>query len=247
MATTVEVVEITDRLHLIKPAFGQAYVWQDGSRLTLVDTGTPGSEEAIATAFAMLGFRRTDLVRIVITHGHEDHAGSAAALRAWGDPEVLAHHADVPVVEGRRQRANPTLTPREQPLFEQVMSNMPPLPPCRVDTALDDGDLMDFGGRAEVLHTPGHTDGSIAVWLPAQSTLFTGDIVANGTSGLLLGPFNTHRPRARESLVRLSATRARTVCFGHGDPLHGDSGAETWMQLGERCRAGMDAVPDPLG
>jgi glyoxylase-like metal-dependent hydrolase (beta-lactamase superfamily II) len=110
-----------------------------------------------------------------------------------------------------------------------------------------DGDTIDFGGGANVIATPGHTDGSIAIWVPRHRVLFTGDIVANGSSGLLLGPFNTDRAQARKSVVRLTQTPAAVVGFGHGDPLVDDAGATAWRQLGLRCQAGPGAVPDPLG
>lgn len=84
----MEIVELRPRLHLIKPSFGQVHAWQDGSQLTMVDTGIPGSEGDLSAAFAELGYQRGDLRRVIITHGHEDHAGAAAAVRAWGDVEV---------------------------------------------------------------------------------------------------------------------------------------------------------------
>ena len=105
---------------------------------------------------------------------------------------------------------------------------------------------MRNGGGAYVIATPGHTDGSIAVWLATTGVLFTGDTVANGTSGLMLGPFNTDRAQARKSVVRLAQAPARTVCFAHGDPLTGETGATAWRRLGQHCRAGPHSVPDPL-
>jgi glyoxylase-like metal-dependent hydrolase (beta-lactamase superfamily II) len=242
-----EVVELTPRLHLIKPRFGQVYLWRDGSQLTMVDTGISGSQDDLAAAFAELGYRRSDLQRVVITHGHEDHAGSAAAVRGWGDVQLLAHRYDAPIIRGMRSRAAPSLTPAERPVFDQVASMVPALPPCAVDSELAHGDTIDFGDGAQVIATPGHTDGSISIWLSAHRVLFTGDIVANGSSGLMLGPFNTDRVQARESVVRLSRVPAGVVCFGHGDPLAGDVGATAWRELGLRCQQGPDAVPDPLG
>jgi glyoxylase-like metal-dependent hydrolase (beta-lactamase superfamily II) len=237
----MEIVALRPELHLIKPVFGQVYLWRDGSELTMVDTGVPGSGADLAAAFAELGYRRSDLRRVVITHGHEDHTGAAAEVRGWGDAEVLAHRLDAPVVRGERSRAEPVLTERERALFEGLLP-IAAVPPCPVDTELADGDTIDFGGGAEVIGTPGHTDGSIAIRLPAHGVLFTGDIAANSPDGLLLGPFNTDRALARGSFARLAGIPAEVICFGHGDPL---TEPAAWTELGERCRAG--DVPDPLG
>lgn len=238
----MEIVELRAELHLIIPAFGQAYLWRDGSELTLVDTGVPGSAPDLAAAFAELGYHRADLRRVVLTHWHEDHSGSAAAVRAWGDVEVLAHQLDAPVLRGERQGVPPVLTEQEKPLFERVASGMPPAPPVVVDTELTDDDTIDFGGGARVIGTPGHTDGSIAIHLPTNDVLFTGDIAAHGEDGLLLGPFNTDRARAKESFARLATVPAQVICFGHGEPLSGPDGAAVWYELGES-----GAIPDPLG
>src|SRR3954470_24076622 len=246
----MEILSLGPRLHLVRPAFGQAYLWRDDDGVTLVDTGIPGSEPAFAAAFDELGLARADLRRIVITHGHEDHTGSAAALRAWGGDggvDVYVHRADAAIVRGLRRRAEPTLTAAEAPIYAQVTADTPAGPPCPVDVELGDGDTIDFGGGARVIATPGHTDGSIAVAIPEHGVLFTGDLVANSDGGLLLGPFNTDRGLARVSFAALSQVPATTVGFGHGDPLTGPEGAATGRGLGERCAAGPDAVPDPLG
>jgi glyoxylase-like metal-dependent hydrolase (beta-lactamase superfamily II) len=242
----MEIVPLLPELHLIRPAFGQAYLWRDEDGLTLVDTGIPGSEADIAAAFVELGVRRADLLRIVVTHGHEDHVGAAAALRTWGDVEVLAHRADAAVVRGERRRAEPVLTAAERPIYEQVSAAIPTPPPCPVDTELGDGDTIAFGGGARIVATPGHTPGSVAVYLPEHEVLFTGDLVANGTAGLMLGPFNTDRAQAMASFAALTRLTARTLCFGHGDPLSGPA-ADAWEQLGRRCAANPEDVPDPLG
>ncbi|MEU6641726.1 MBL fold metallo-hydrolase [Saccharomonospora sp. NPDC046836] len=243
----MDIVPLRAELQLIRTTIGQAYLWQDGSQLTLVDTCTPGSADELAAAFAELGFRRADLRRVVLTHCHADHAGSAADVRGWGDVEVMAHRMDAPVVRGERAQAEPVFTEHEMPLYQQVAAGLPDAPPCPVDTELSDGGPIDFGGGAQVIHTPGHTDGSIAIRLPAHGVLFTGDLIANSPNGLLLGPFNTDRALARESFARLTQVPADVVCFGHGDPLTGSAGASAWRSLGQRCRAGADAVPDPLG
>jgi glyoxylase-like metal-dependent hydrolase (beta-lactamase superfamily II) len=96
-------------------------------------------------------------------------------------------------------------------------------PPVPVASELVDGDVLDFGGGAEVLAVPGHTEGSIAIHLPRHGVLFTGDTIANvGT--VMLGTFNQDRARTVASFRRLSALDVETACFGHGEPITSGAG-----------------------
>jgi glyoxylase-like metal-dependent hydrolase (beta-lactamase superfamily II) len=208
-------------LHLIRLQFGQVYLWNDDGELTLVDTGLPGAAGEIAQAIGELGFSRSALRRVVLTHFHNDHSGSAAELTAWGDVEVLAGAADAPIIRGDVPGPPPVLTEEEKPLYDAIVvrPKLPPAPPCRVDRELREGDRVEFGGGARVLSIPGHTDGSIALYTEEQGVLFTGDTVANPSGQPILGVFNLDREQTIASMRRLASLDASVVCFGHGDPL----------------------------
>jgi len=90
---------------------------------------------------------------------------------------------------------------------------------------LHEGDVLDFGGGAEVLSVPGHTDGSIAIYLPRHGVLFTGDTVAN-VETVMLGVFNQDRAQTVASFKRLAALDVATACFGHGEPIASGAGAQ---------------------
>jgi len=78
--------------------------------------------------------------------------------------------------------------------------------------------VLDFGGGAEILAIPGHTDGSIAIHLPSRGVLFTGDTIANvGT--VMLGTFNQDRAQTVAAFQRLAELDVETACFGHGEPI----------------------------
>jgi glyoxylase-like metal-dependent hydrolase (beta-lactamase superfamily II) len=224
----METRALTPQLTLLRFTVGQAYVWRDGDELTLVDTGPAGSGPDIAAVLAPLGRLR----RIVLTHFHDDHAGSAAELATDG-VQVLAHRADAPVIRGERPGPAPAFTPAERELHARVAAGLPAAPPARVDVELDEDDRLDVGGGATVLSVPGHTDGSIALHLPVDGVLFTGDLIAEWNGDVIPGPFNVDCETAALSTRRLAAlSDVDIACFGHGEPLLGRAGDRLRPLLG---------------
>ncbi|QYC44590.1 putative metallo-hydrolase YflN [Nonomuraea coxensis DSM 45129] len=216
----MKIERIRPELHLLLPEFGQMYLWADEDGLTLVDTGIATSGAAVAAALRELGFRTEDVRRVVLTHFHEDHAGGAAEIAGWGDVTVLAHRLEAPVIRGERPAPPPRFTDQERVLHQELGAHLlPPAPACRVDRELEDGDVIGFGGGARVIHTPGHTDGSIAVHLPEQGVLFTGDTVAHVDGQVMPGVFNLDRDEMLRSFRRLAGVDARLACVGHGAPV----------------------------
>ena len=216
-------------LHMFQFGPGQAYLWQDRESLTLIDAGPPGHGAAIAVALGTLGLRPGDLDRIILTHFHADHAGSAAGIAAASGAAVLAHRCDAPVIRGDMPAPAPEFTAEERPLHERIAAaagGLRAVPPCRVDRELSEGDLLDLGGGAVVIGVPGHTDGSIAIHLPAHRLLFTGDSVARTPAGrVILGPFNVDRDEAIGSFRKLAELDVDAACFGHGTPVLADGSA----------------------
>ena len=247
----METIELVPGLlHMFRFRVGQAYLWQDPGSLTLIDTGPPGQGRAMARRLESLGVGPGDLRRVILTHFHADHAGSAADVAAWGSASVMAHRADAPVIRGEMPAPPPALTEEERPLHARIMAaegapdhapdhvpddaagdvheggGLDRVPPGRVDRELTEGDLLDFGGGAAVIGVPGHTDGSIAIHLPAHRLLFTGDSVASTQDGrVILGPFNVDRAQAIESFRKLAELDVDMACFGHGDPRLADAAA----------------------
>ncbi|TXS44721.1 MBL fold metallo-hydrolase [Streptomyces sp. t39] len=212
----MDFIRVLPQLYMFRFSVGQAYLWRDGDDLTLVAPVTVTPRRSCRTRCGAPVWIR----RIVLTHCHRDHVGAAGELAARHGAQALAHRLDAPVVRGEAPVPQPVLLDWEIPLYEHGLT-VPPAPPTRVDRELEDGDLLNFGDGARVVHSPGHTDGSIAVHLPHHGVLFTGDLVA-GAGRVTPGVFDVDRAALLVSMRRLASLAPTTVCFGHGDPVTGD-------------------------
>lgn len=225
----MDVIALLPRLRFIRFPVGNAYLWHDPDGLTLIDAGLPGSAPLLADAIRQSGYEPADLRRLILTHFHADHIGGAAGIAANGGVEVLAHHADAPFIRAGAAGPPPDLADWERPVYDQVMSQLPaePVIPPRIDREIEDGDQLGFGDGAVAMAVPGHTPGSVAVYLPQHQVLFTGDAAARGPDGrIICGVFNVDRARAADSLRQLASLDATVACFGHGAPLTHDAAAD---------------------
>ncbi len=161
-----------------------------------IDTAIP----SLAWIAEELAARAWTLKLIVSTHGHWDHIGDNAAVAEHTGAEIAVHPAD-------RERL---VTP--QPLFAPF-----PIPPSVPAVELAEGGTIRFGGlRLEVLHTPGHTEGSVCLLDREGGRLFSGDTLFAGGWGRVDLPGGS--PEAMvASLVRLSRLDDGVrVLPGHG-------------------------------
>ncbi len=209
-------------VYLLPFEIGQVYIWDWGAGLTIVDSGVVGSAETIVRTVESIGRTTADVGEIVLTHYHDDHRGGASALAAATGASVLAHRLDAAVIRGVVPQAPPVLTDFERPIFETVSPLVPAAPATRVDREVQDGDTTLAGGV--IVDVPGHTPGSIALYLPDLRTLFTGDTIAFHDGAPILGVFNVDREHAIGSLRKQAALDVDVACFGHGAPIVGGAG-----------------------
>ena len=211
-------MEIVPGVHTIDSlGMGRAYLAIDADRVTVIDTGLKGSAERVLRAVEAAGRKPQDVRQIVITHHHADHTGGLAELAERTGAQVMVHALDAPIVRGERPPPGPSSGGLLKPLLASMAR---PAPAARVDRELADGDEIDALDGMRVVHTPGHTPGSISLYCPKRRLLFTGDAAANrfGLGGPI-GWFTEDMAQARESLRKLAALDFEAVFFGHGRPI----------------------------
>ncbi|HEX2203445.1 MAG TPA: MBL fold metallo-hydrolase [Longimicrobium sp.] len=201
-----------------------------GERPVLVDTGTPRGEKRLVRALAAQGLAPRDLSLILVTHGHFDHAGNAAALRrlTGGRVPLAAHAAD----EAQLRRGD------NGPLkgYGVIGTTVAPVARTRgyeaapPDLLADEAtDLAAFGVHGRLLHTPGHTAGSLSLALDGGDVV-AGDLLMGGAFAGFAGLpsrapgwpiFADQREALVPSLAKAMASSPPWVHVGHGGPLEG--------------------------
>ena len=112
------------------------------------------------------------------------HAGSLATLKKATKAKVFAHGNDAPYIDGRLPQPGP-LRPEWLGDTLRPFSSMWATEPAAVDVLVNDGDELPILGGVKILHTPGHTPGSISLFLPEEGMVIVGDVLSN-TLGLSL-------------------------------------------------------------
>ena len=196
---------------------------------TTMDQPFTNRRELLLNGLEAAGCTEDNLNLIVLTHGDNDHACNAAYLRERFHAKIAMHNSDLDLVE------HPTLqkwmesyqydSPQLQQMFlqykevitqvtQKILDEFGPFSP---DVLLEDGDdLSSYGFDATVIHTPGHTNGSIAV-LAKNGELIAGDTFVNMEKPGSAPNANDFK-QLNDSINRLKTYKIETVYPGHGSP-----------------------------
>ncbi|MCS7206903.1 MAG: MBL fold metallo-hydrolase [Dehalococcoidia bacterium] len=161
----------------------------------LVDTGWNQPEHIQARLDYIQTLKPPPLIALILTHRHPDHMGGAAALsQATGAPIYSA--------------------PAEKPAIDQALEKQGVS--IRVHHTPAHGQRLDLGGKeVEFIHSPGHTLGSLSVFLRPDGALFTGDTVL-GMGTTVINPDEGDMALYLHTLRRLLDYPATVICPGHG-------------------------------
>jgi glyoxylase-like metal-dependent hydrolase (beta-lactamase superfamily II) len=163
----------------------------------------PGDE--IASVLEIVARHGLTVKAIVITHAHIDHIGGAAKLKQATGAPVYMNPEDAALQKMMAQQA--------------AWIGVPTPAPVEIDVAAVDGGKLVVGATEfHVLHTPGHTQGSISLWLPSERKLVAGDTLFRDSIGRTDLPGGDARQILRSIHEKLLPLAEGTVVIpGHGE------------------------------
>jgi glyoxylase-like metal-dependent hydrolase (beta-lactamase superfamily II) len=211
------------KVHPVELGHVNIYFIKTRSGHILVDAGMPQMETKLEAAFEGAGVDPKSVHLIIATHGHMDHIGSIAHAQRVTGGKVLCHRSF------SDRLTNGEVEPAvARKLLGHLLNLMTRLAGFKYEgiepdiLIEDEFDLNAYGISGKILHTPGHSAGSVSIILDSGEALI-GDLVRDEGSGKIgLGMFYEDKDVLLESLEKVAAFEPRTIYLSHGT--HIDNG-----------------------
>ena len=221
--------EIAQAVYRVPAYHANTYLVEADNGLVLVDTGLPGSEKRILEAIGKLGRKPEDVKLVLLTHRHLDHIGSAAAMKKETSATLVSHPFEKPYVAGTLV----IITPKAWSLYGKVarrvlavaastkkLLRLNKYQPVHVDEAADEESVLDdVGLDGSIVWTPGHTKGSVSLFLNKSKVAIVGDLLRGKGRRLVEPMFMENPSQTTASVQRIIDLHPMILCPGHGKPL----------------------------
>jgi hydroxyacylglutathione hydrolase len=175
-------MQVTERIHALKIPFKipvtsdvmlERFVYSYlifGRKIYLIDTGVAGAEKIIYEYIDARGRNPAEITSIVLTHTHPDHIGSVMSIKEFSNCRVYVHEAETAWLEDIQLQCEQ----RPVPGFFNLVAGS-----TSVDQVLRDGRILELDEeiKVKIIHTPGHSKGSVSIYWEDESALFTGDVL----------------------------------------------------------------------
>lgn len=214
---------MTTRIIPVQLGITHCYLIQDRG-LILVDCGPRNQVQSFLKQLDQMGYHPSDIKLILLTHGHFDHIGSATEIKAISGAPLAMHVGDAePVEQGVAIPVQGISSwGRVVAAFSGLAAGLSAINPLSIDIKLGDDavSLEPYGIPGRILHTPGHTRGSVSVLLE-DGQAFVGDLAMN-MAPLRFSPglsiFGYDAGAVKASCARLLGLGAKVIYPSHGMP-----------------------------
>lgn len=214
-------MQITEHVHAIKipfpdsTRFVHAYLIY-GRQFCMVDSGIAPAKDLVFDYLRKTGHEPKEVRWLLQTHSHSDHIGLSAEIKKASGCHVVAHGAEKDWIE----HIDKQYLERPIPTFRTFVQKG-----TKVDRLVKDGEVLDLGGgeSLEVIHTPGHSSGSISFVYSTDGALFSGDAIpVAGDLPIYSDVFVTV-----QSIQKLKAVKGLKALFSSHHPIQGKEVSQT--------------------
>ena len=213
-------IEVAKDLYQVPAIGARVTVLATDDGVVMVDAGSKGSLRLIKSGLDELGISLDSVRLIVLTHYHPDHSGGLRELVDATSAEVAVHGLEAEIISGGQPHPSPhrnrILAGVLDPFIARMYGG-----PVSVEHVLEDRDQLPGSESVVVVHTPGHTKGSICLLVPSSRTLIVGDALQYRFRRLSppAKAVTADPEQALESLIRLMSLDFDTICFSHFNPI----------------------------
>lgn len=202
-----------------------AYLVSAPDLVILIDTGCSKNLKPLEQVLRQKELQITDIDYIVVTHAHYDHVGHLAEIKEKSGAKVLAHRDAVDYLKNGH-----TPFPKGTMLLFKIISNAGnrffsvggKFTPVEPDILIEgDYDLLKSEPTIRIIHTPGHTSGSVCLIINDESAI-VGDTLFNVLPETVYPPFANDENELIKSWEKLLATGCSVFYPGHGKPFSRD-------------------------
>jgi glyoxylase-like metal-dependent hydrolase (beta-lactamase superfamily II) len=221
-------VRLAPSLHRLGEEIVSCYLVEEAGEVTIIDAGVPAYYAELTAELAAMGRTIEDVRALVLTHGHDDHCGFAERLRVEHAVPVSIHELDAALARGEAKNPSAGMGERKLGSLLRYMLWLIRHGAMRTKAltavgTFDPGATLDVPGALRVIHTPGHTPGSVTFYAPGHDALFVGDALAtvaviSARHGPQICPFAADPDDALASLANIEQLEARWLLPGHGSP-----------------------------
>lgn len=206
-------------MRIYRIVFGRsnAFLLSNGKSNVLIDTSVKRCLGRVSDGINSIGQNSCDY--IVLTHSHHDHAANAASITKQYNSKIILHISETELLEkgiSKLPKGTITVTKFLVDNFEGKVSSKFSYDPQKCDIAVDSYyDLEELGFKAYIIHTPGHTKGSISIIVDGEIAI-VGDAMFGIFKGSIFPPYADDVTGMVKSWGKLIETGCSLFLPAHG-------------------------------
>ncbi len=211
--------QVLPGVYQVASGYVNAFLVDGDEGVTLIDTLLPNKHEVFVSALSSIGRTIEDVIAIMLTHSHADHAGNAAALKSKSGAQVYASEADARAIRGD-ERPSPPPVANRFPFLRPLVRLLPIPAAVSVEHLIGEAVGGRLPGDLRAINTPGHTPGHTSYLLDRDGgALFVGDAAVASRGEITRGYMNRSEPTFDASLRHIAELDFDVALFGHAQPL----------------------------